>query len=451
MANIISIAAVYNKQRSERQEYFQHLVLKEQQIQIEKHNADLEEKIAKRTELLKQKNTLLKKEIKAREKIQEELVKAVQKAEESDRLKSAFLTNMSHEIRTPMNGIIGFLDIISDPQVSAKERYQFLDLVKQSGNRLLRTINDIVEISKIEAGETVMNFSETNLNEMFSYIGKLYAIDQNKKHIQFTVQELPDIFTIRTDSNKLESILTNLINNAFKFTNSGTIELKVDRQDDKLLFQVADSGCGIPLDKQVAIFNRFIQADQGTTRSYEGTGLGLSIAKAYVESLGGEIWVKSEPHKGSTFYFTIDFEPVNSNSEQIVSTVNFQQKNSDRELTILVAEDDDASFKLLETILQNQNLLLIRAKNGEQAVNQFINNQHKIALILMDIKMPVMDGLTATKKIREIDKDLPIIAQTAFAMSSDKELALQAGCSHYISKPIKRQDLINIINLSIAS
>ncbi len=442
-ANIIAAVSLYNSNLVERTEFFQRMQLSSQREKIKSINESLEEKIKERTELLENKNKVLKDEIDYRKRIEEKLIEAKQQAEESDRLKTAFLTNLSHEIRTPMNGIIGFLDMISEPGINSKDQKHFIDIVKQCGNRLLQTINDIIEISRIEAGELYETISEVDLEKTFFYLSELLLPEARAKDITLKFPQPGKRHIIQTDSYKLENILINLIRNAIKFTEEGSVEIGFDVVIDKLRFYVKDTGKGIPFDRQKAIFDRFVQADLGLSRGYEGTGLGLSICKAYTEVLGGKIWLESEMNKGSVFYFTINYNPVaypELENETLQTTARLDSEN----VVALVAEDDEISFNLINTILENEKFKVIRAYNGHEAVELF-NTNTDISIIFMDIKMPVMDGLEATREIRKYNREIPIIAQTAFALSGDREKAMNAGCNDYLSKPLKRADLIRII------
>jgi len=439
-ANIIASIALYNNNLIERTEFHHNLLLKTQKEKIKSINENLEEKIKKRTELLETRNKILNEEIEYRKRIEDKLIEAKQQAEESDRLKSAFLTNLSHEIRTPMNGIIGFMDMINDPDISGEEQEHYVDIIKFCGNRLLKTINDIIEISRIEAGELSEVISEVNIDKIFKHLFDELIPEARTKNISLNFQETNDDYTIRTDTYKLENIMVNLISNAIKFTDAGSVEIGYDIISDKLRFYVKDTGKGIPQTRQKVIFDRFVQADMGLNRGYEGTGLGLSICKAYVELLGGKIWLESEENKGSVFYFTINYDPIN----RMVYQKAELRKSKTGKLTALVAEDDEISFELIDANLESELISTIRAYNGHEAVELFKSNSD-ISIIFMDIKMPVMDGLEATREIRKLNREIPIIAQTAFALSGDREKALNAGCNDYLSKPIKRQDLVQII------
>lgn len=381
-----------------------------------------------------------------------ELLKAKYKAEESDRLKSAFLSNMSHEIRTPMNGILGFIDLLKEPELNlAKQRY-YIDIVKRSGERLLDTINDIIELSKIEAGESPLQIVDVNIDDLLQFFQVFFMPQAEKKGLILrNATASSDYKTIaKTDNSKLESILINLIKNAIKFTPSGNIEFGYAIERNKLHFFVKDSGIGIPEDKLDIIFERFMQLNLKFNRGHEGSGLGLSIAKAYSEMLGGKIWVTSEVGKGSTFHFTIDYKPLTNKKIEIYShnsKDNFKE-TGDVEFLILVAEDEEVNYLLMEQFLIGMNLKLIHAENGKAAVETCKANPD-IALILMDIKMPVMDGFAAATQIRKFRPNLPIIAQTAYALTHEiKEF--DRFFDDYVIKPINKtkliQKILNFIN-----
>ena len=375
------------------------------------------------------------------------LKNAKQKAEESDKLKSAFLANMSHEIRTPMNGILGFLDLLKEPDLSEESKNEYISIVNQSGERLLNTINDIIEISKIEAGQLQLNFSDVNISEVMDYHYQFFRQQTDEKGLTYSITEhiQKEGAVVITDKHKIDGILTNLIKNAIKFTTKGSIEFGNFIKDNNLVFFVKDTGPGIPEDKIDMIFGRFVQGDLSPyTRSYEGSGLGLSIVKAYIELLNGKIWVESEVHKGSTFYFSIPYNPISL-------SINYYDEEEpvkyvfNKNAKILIAEDDDVSFEYIQNLLKKEGLSIIRAANGEEAVITAKENSD-IALILMDIKMPVMNGIDATKQIRMFNKDIPIIAQTAYAMLDDRKNVMEAGCSDYISKPVSKTLLISKLN-----
>jgi signal transduction histidine kinase len=379
-----------------------------------------------------------------RDYFEKSLIVARQKAEESDRLKTAFLMNMSHEIRTPMNGILGFLPLLEEPSIAQEQKQQYIDIVNKSGQRLMDTINDIIEISRIEAGENEVLLKDTDLNEVMQYHLDFFAPQAQQKGLQLIISEQlkGDSAIIKSDKNKIYGILTNLIKNAIKFTTKGSIKFGNRIEGDNLLFFVEDTGHGIPADRQKAIFERFVQADIKLTRAHEGSGLGLTIAKAYAKALKGQIWVKSELGIGSIFYFSI---PLVYSKVKVKNYMDGRKSiKSNSENLILIAEDDDASYEFLKVILNQYNYSIIRVENGIDAV-EMIKENKRISLILMDIKMPDMDGLEATSLIREFNKDLPIIAQTAHAFSGEREKAFKVGCNGYLTKPIRSIDLINKI------
>ncbi|WP_167619686.1 PAS domain S-box protein [Maribellus sediminis] len=373
-----------------------------------------------------------------------ELISAKEKAEESDRLKTAFLLNVSHEIRTPMNGILGFIELLNQPGLNEQERSGFVDIIHKSGDRLMNTINDIVEISKIEIGDITIRQDDVNLLDLMQYYYNFFKLQTEEKGLTLEInQQISDFAAqVKTDKYKLDGILMNLIKNAVKFTDTGKIEIGNYIKDDKLWFYVSDTGKGIPEDRQEAIFDRFVQAEIGLTRGYEGSGIGLSIVKAYVEILNGCIEVKSEPGKGSTFKFCIPYHPTHST--QPLVEVQEQIKTVESPTTILIAEDDEVNCLLLESILAG-NYKLLFAKNGTEAVQMYIDHP-EITLILMDIKMPgEFDGLEAARRIRKVNTEVPIIAQTAFASDSDKNRSIEAGCCDYIAKPYNASHLKKLI------
>ncbi len=379
---------------------------------------------------------------------EQELIYSKEKAEESDKLKSSFLANMSHEIRTPMNGILGFSDLLKDPKFSGKEKEKFIDAIQKSGRRMLNTVNDIIEISKIEVGQITFKPKEFNFNYKISEICQFFIPEAENKNLKLKYQ-IPlneNEAVIVTDESKFESIVTNLVKNAIKYSDSGTINFGYTLEKNQLLFYCEDQGIGIPQKRQDAIFNRFEQADIDDIRAFQGSGLGLAITKSYVEMLGGKIWLESKENKGSSFYFTIPFNHY-IEAEQAVKenlTKNRQGKSLKR-LKILIAEDDPNSLFYLKTILTKVTDEIIVASTGKEAV-EICKSQKDINLILMDIQLPELNGYEATKMIRLFNKEVKIIAQTAYALEGEREKSLQAGCDDYISKPIRKEDLIEKID-----
>lgn len=390
-------------------------------------------------------------DITAKKEIERELITAKEHAEQSDRLKSAFLANMSHEIRTPMNGILGFADLLKEPNLSEEKQQKYIGIIQKSGVRMLNIINDIVDISKIEAGLMQVDTKDSNINEQMEFIYTFFKPEVETKGIQFVIKKslLTKEAIVKTDREKLYAILTNLIKNAIKFTNEGSIEfgyhLIKDIGTANLEFYVKDTGIGIPANRQEVIFERFIQADISNLMVLQGTGLGLSITKAYVEILGGKIWVESEESVGSTFYFTI---PCNIELEVAFDIKNdkesLEKGKTAENLKILIAEDDEPSSMLISLTVEALSRKIITARTGIEAVN-ICRNNHDLDLILMDIQMPEMNGYEATSQIRQFNKEVVIIAQSAYALSHDRQKAIDAGCNDYISKPILKDDLLLLI------
>ena len=383
------------------------------------------------------------KDISSRKQKELELMLAKEHAEESDRLKSAFLANMSHEIRTPMNGILGFANLLNDSKLSGEEQQEYIKIIEKSGVRMLNIINDIIDISKIESGLTKVNVGDSNVNDQIEYLYTFFKPEVEHKGMQLIFKNslLSKESIIQTDREKVFAILTNLIKNAIKYSDTGTIEFGYTLVETKhasslLEFFVKDHGIGIPKDRQEAIFERFIQADISDKRAFQGAGLGLAITKSYVEMLGGKIWVESEEGKGSTFYFTL---PCNFKMEEEVIAEKYESATymdvQDEKLTILIAEDDDISKKLIYIALKTIGKEVFNVRTGIEAVEACRSNPD-IDLVLMDIQMPKMDGYEATRIIRQFNKDIIIIAQTAFGLSGDREKSIEAGCNDYISKPI---------------
>jgi len=376
---------------------------------------------------------------------EKELIEAKNKAEQSDKLKSVFLANVSHEIRTPMNAILGFLELLKEPGLKTELAHSYIDIVNQSGKRLLNTINDIIEISKIESGQSDVHITEVNTKDIMVFHYNMFRqLSRDKGLLLLLSDHLQgDKAVIQTDRHKLEGILTNLINNAIKFTHEGSIEIGNRLEEDYLLFYVKDTGMGIPEDRIEAVFDRFVQADTTTSRNHEGSGLGLSIISAYLEMLKGKIWVESEIGKGSTFYFTIPYVTAYNDHSKYLS-VSQGKKEKILKDTILIAEDDDLSFKLIETILQKQGLKTIRVTNGEEAVGA-VYDTSSIALAIIDISLKGMDGLEATRQIRLFNKKIPVFVMSANALNDENKQAKDAGCNEFISKPVDIKEFIVLL------
>ena len=376
-----------------------------------------------------------------------ELRLAKEKAEESDLLKSAFLANMSHEIRTPMNGILGFVELLKEPILTGEELHEYISIIEQSGKRMLNIINDIISISKIEAGQTEVVTSETNINDQIKYIYTFFKPEAERKGVKlFYKTGLSDPKAIaKTDREKIYAVYTNLVKNAIKFTNRGFVELGYEKKGKSLEFYVRDTGVGIRQDQQDIIFERFRQASESLSRGYEGAGLGLAISKAYVEMLGGKIWVESELGKGSIFYFSIPFNQQLINVTTPVTVVsNAIETLNIRRLKILIAEDDDASNLLFSKLIRSFGREILKVRTGRDAVDACKNNSD-IDLVLMDIQMPEMNGYEATRLIRKFNQDVIIIAQTAMGLKGEKERAQEAGCTDFLPKPILLSEFTELI------
>ena len=381
-----------------------------------------------------------------RKQVEEELKEALAMAEESDRLKSAFLANMSHEIRIPMNGIIGFANLLKTPNLSGDQLNKYVGIIDKSGARMLNIINDLMDISKIEAGQMELHISECKINEKMEYLLSLFKpeIDKSNINLSLSLPTPTKEITINSDGDKIYAILTNLIKNAIKFTHDGGIEFGYKVREEELEFYVKDTGIGVPKDRQKAIFERFVQADIEDTKVYEGAGLGLSITKAFVEMLNGRIWVESAEGKGSKFSFTI---PVKIEKEKVV-VPQFKGERSitepSKKLKVLIAEDEDFADKYLSIIIRDISGEILHAKNGKEAI-ELCKKNPDLDLILMDIKMPGIDGYEASEEIRKFNKGVVIIAQTAHALAGDREKTINAGCDDYISKPINQEELLDMI------
>ncbi len=379
---------------------------------------------------------------------------AKNRAEESDRLKSAFLANMSHEIRTPMNAIIGFSNLLSNPELYTTDKEELTRHIVQNSNTLLNLIDDILDLAKIEAGQLVIKKKAFNLNKLLL---DLYGVFEEKKNnqynksieLKFSPGNNDPSFEIYSDPLRIQQVITNLVDNALKFTDSGYVEygylLDKAKNDQQIKFFVKDTGIGLSQDQKEQIFNRFTKIENYKKKLYRGAGLGLAICKNIISLLDGEIFVESEPDVGSNFYFTI---PLSEKTDHNEKPANLDDKHPQNYSwpgkTLLIAEDEKSNFRLLQVMLNTTNLNLIHAVNGREAIEKFENNA--VDLILMDIKMPVMDGLEATREIKKMNPDVPIIAQTAFAMQDDEKMIIEAGCDEYIAKPITQQKILALLN-----
>jgi CheY-like chemotaxis protein len=381
-----------------------------------------------------------------------DLIRAKEKAEEENHLKSIFLTNISQVIRTPMNSILGFAELLNIGISDQETKKEYVNIIKKQGNDLLNLIDDIAEIAKFETGELAITKTPCNLNAILkellqSFEHQKSQMNKNQLNLMLKLPEQNEIITY-TDEGRLQQVLSNLLNNAIKFTETGSVEFGYTvTEDTKAEFYVKDTGPGLTKEEQRYIFNRFRQIDEANIKKYEGSGLGLTVSRAIVKLLGGKIWVISEPDKGSVFYFTIPLEKIPD--ENLTENMPVENKNTGiynwRDKVVLIVEDEEVNYKFLEAVIIGTEAKVLYAKTGHQAID-LCKSINKIDLILMDIKMPEMDGYKTTREIRKFNANVPIIAQTAYALESDREKCLDAGCNELITKPINIADLLNMIN-----
>lgn len=376
---------------------------------------------------------------------EKELIEAKEKAEESNRLKSAFLNNMSHEIRTPMNAIMGFSDLMLDAKED--EKNSFAEIVRKSSAQLLMVIDDVILLSRLQSERLPANITRFSPAEMIIDVYRMFSLPELKKDLALTVS-IPaqhKNMIVRSDADKIRQIITNLVSNAVKYTFSGGVDVGFDIRNREIEFYVKDTGIGIPEDEQKRVFENFYRGAQVRDAAIGGTGLGLNIARELVELLGGAIGVNSAPGQGARFYFTIPVEQAGKadSEEKLPLAV---QKDW-RDFIILIAEDEPHSYLYLELLLKNKVKRIDRAINGAEAFE--LSSKNRYDFILMDLQMPVMDGIEATQKIKKHFPGIPVIAQTAYATLVEKEKALLAGFDDYISKPVKKADLIAAINAAL--
>lgn len=408
--------------------------------------------LEKSQEELKKTNLGLEETVKERTK---ELDEAKKRAEKSDMLKSIFLSNVSHDLRTPMNAIIGFSELLKDGDLSDISREDYLDLISKNGENLLNLINDIIDISKIEAGIIQCNkLSNCPLNDLLkeleqSFQQYKFLKDSDNVKLFFNKDNIIPDFAIKTDAFRLKQILSNLISNAVKFTKEGEIEFSYQLIDEELIrFYVKDTGIGIPTDKIDDLFKRYEQV-KCTDSPEVGTGLGLAIAENLTKLLGGKMWIESEEGKGSTFYFTINFKEASGPVMDYFPKPEKDPNNYDlHKKVFLIVEDDMSNFNYLKAVLTKANAKVLWAKDGERAV-EICKANTDISMVLMDIHLPKLNGFIATKKIHEINSEIPVIAQTAYAMSGDEEKCYDAGCVDYMAKPIKPNILLSKIEKNL--
>jgi CheY-like chemotaxis protein len=388
------------------------------------------------------------KDITKQDKIKRDLIKAKDKAEESERLKNSLLANISHDIRTPMNSIIGFSELLNIGNLPFNKRVEYVRTIKNQGILLLKMIDDVVELTRIETGKVTIRKSPCNiellLNELV-YVFNQFKLSQNKEHLEIRVIYPQNRgIIVYTDPGRLQQLIWCLISNSIKYTEKGSIEIGYKPiTEQRIEFYVKDTGIGLSRDLQKRIFGKAPDEDNGKP---EGSGLGLTIAKNLIRLMGGKIWVESELGLGSTFFFTLPYEEVpetyhimNPEEEYTIPSYTWKDK------VILVVEDDEINFKFLEAVLQDTSAQVLYARNGLEAI-ELCKSINKIDLVLMDIKMPEMDGFEATRRIREFNRKIPIIAQTAFVLEQELNKCQEAGCNDYLTKPIDIKEFFEKID-----
>lgn len=378
--------------------------------------------------------------------VQRELILSKEKAEESDRLKSSFLANMSHEIRTPMNAIIGFSQLLSDDDITPEESASYISIINKSGEQLLELIDDIIKISQIEAGIISIQPEQNNLLKLLQETHSMFSLTVKQKGIQLHLDiPEPGVTDFITDASRFKQILINLLSNAIKFTHKGEVRFGYTIEGGFLKFFVKDTGIGIDKQHYKLIFDRFMQVPHNKKKLYGGTGIGLSISQALVEKMGGTIWLESQLGKGTSFYFTLpNNHTLVSKKEENENDTSVNVIDSLKGKRILIVEDEDSNRQLLELFLDSAQPTILIAENGLDAVE--LIRQQDVDIILMDIKMPIMNGLEATNEIKKLRPSIPIIIQTAYAMANEREEAFKAGCDAYVAKPVKKNELLKIIS-----
>ncbi|WP_158275656.1 ATP-binding protein [Marinilabilia rubra] len=373
--------------------------------------------------------------------INQELLLAKEAAQESDRLKSAFLANISHEIRTPMNGIIGFSELLAGKKLPVEKVQFYSKVIVDSGHQLLNLLDDVLDTSKIESGSLKLSEKEIVVNDLINDLFAFFnPMTENKEVSLYLHKPLKDEeSSLKTDPKRLRQVLTNLLSNAFKFTLKGDVRFGYEKRGNTFRFFVIDTGIGIAKDNIEFVFDRFWQEESGMNKNFGGTGLGLSISQKLVEILGGDIWVESQKGEGTAFYFDI---PVKKT--EISEPEKPEKEEQSEVLTILVAEDEEINYLYLEAVLSKEDVDVIHAVNGAEAVDKY-KSVSNIDLVLMDIKMPVMDGYEALDIIKGIDPQMPVVALTAYAMAEEREKGLERGFDEYLSKPLKVDQLYGII------
>ncbi len=395
----------------------------------------------------------ISRDITAMKLVHQDLVKANFEAENSNRLKASFLANISHEIRTPLNSVIGFSNLLLSDDLSKETREEYIDHINYNSEKLLQIIGDIIDLSRLESSQMEITYEETSISDIIKEVVEdaRKSIRRNEKPIVLTFrnsfQEHSDL--IFSDRIWLKRVLTHLLDNAVKFTLEGSVELSYSKQDDNILFAIKDTGIGINSENLVRIFEEFRQEIDGHHRPFEGLGVGLTLAKEVLEKMGGKIYVKSEKGVGSEFSFTVPYRPAGSNKTRIRIEQSGLSENWNSRKCLLV-DDNKEVLIYLRRILVDTGINVLTARSAPEAIS-LISSDPQIDVVILDMQMPEMNGIEATKEIRKIRKDLPIIAQTAFVFEDDKDIILSAGCDACLIKPIRKEHLISVMSGFIKS
>ncbi len=421
-------------------------------------NASFESKVRERSDKLTEANNKLKAEIKELKQKQNEIIPKLDLEALPDNIDSVLLQNISHEIRTPLNGILGFSELMRKANIDTLEREKYINIIKTCGKSILKIINDVIDLSRIESGQIQINKEEFSITKFMTEIYDYFKNDElfkQKENIELRLNiNFDGSTTIESDRKLVWQILINLVGNALKFTEEGFVEIGCMIEEKKsksgkknLVIFVKDTGIGIEEDLKESVFQKFTKIEHDISKLYGGTGLGLTLSKELVGLLGGKLWFDSESNKGSEFYFSLPESVLTLNgNDKILTSRELKAKYNWDDKNVMIVEDDEMSYIYLKEVLKSTNINIIHAKNGMEAVEMAQNNP-EIDIILMDIKLPEMDGYEATRRIKQIRESLPVIAQTAYAMADDQQKSLQVGCDDYISKPINRRRLLQTMDL----